>query len=143
MAVGILSWLISGRTDRVSVLYSFPKCAMPITYAFVAWGIFFAVFGCIISGILFSCEKYRRNIVIKITFLLLVAYLCALCVYPLFFRAMMPMVSFFMILLAILFCIFAMIDSFKFNSLWTICIFLEILWLIYNAYTTLAFIFIN
>lgn len=143
LVVGILSWLVSGRADRVSVLYSFPRCAIPLTYAFIIWGIFFAIFGCIIGGIFFSCEKYRRNIAIKITFLLLIAYLCALCVYPLFFRAMMPLVSFFILLLAIIFCIFAMLDSIKLNSLWSICILLEVLWLIYNAYTTLAFVFIN
>ncbi|MBQ7760740.1 MAG: hypothetical protein IJ400_01680 [Clostridia bacterium] len=143
LAIGIISWIVGGRTDRISILYIFPRSALPITYAFIFWAFFFVILGGIIAGIIFGCEKYRRNRAFKIGFLLLITYICTLCVYPLFFRALMPLVSFFMLLLSILFCIFALLESIKLYSLWSICIFLEMLWLIYNAYVTLAFAFIN
>ena len=129
--------------DRVNVLYLYPRSAIPLAYAFIFWAFYFITMGTVISGIVFSCEKFKRSRALKIAFLLTVAYACSLCAYPLFFRAMMPLIAFFMLLISVLFCIFAILDSVKLYSLWSICIFFIILWLSYNSFVALAFAFIN
>lgn len=141
--LGVFSWIIGGRTDRVTILYIYPRCALPLVYSYILWGFSFAFVGVIFYGIMFTCDRYRRNYSSKIIFFLSVMYLFTLCAHPLFFRALMPFITFLAFLVAIVFCVLALLSSIKISSLWTICISINLVWLAYNAFVALSFSFIN
>jgi hypothetical protein len=47
------------------------------------------------------------------------------------------------LIVAISFCLMAILSAYKFYSLWTVALVLHELWLMYNAYVCLTFILIN
>ena len=143
LILGVFCWIMGGKTDRVMLLYRFPRIAIGVGFMFFLWGISFVFCGLIFSGIILSCEKYRRHISYKISLYLVLMQLFTYIVYPLFFGATAPFLSFLSLLIAIFFCFLAISSSFRFYSIWTICLILHMIWLVYNAYVSLAFILIN
>lgn len=143
LVLGVISWIIGGRTDKVTIYYIFPRLALPIGFAFFLWAISFALCGFLFSAVLFGCEKYKRNRAQKTAVLIAIMFLFTLCIYPLFFGAMSSILTFFSLLVALLFCFFAIISSIKLYSLWTIVLGVHFLWLLYNAFLALAFAFVN
>lgn len=143
LVLGILSWIIGGRTDRVTIYYIFPRLAMPLGCAFFIWSISFALCGFLFGAILYGCEKYKRQHAHKTAILVVIMYLFTLCVYPLFFGAMSSILAFFALLLSILFCFLSIATSSKIYSLWTIVLCVHFLWLLYNTFLALAFAFVN
>ena len=143
LLLGIMSWIIGGKTNRVVLLYSFPRCAIGISFAFIFWGISFALCGCIFCGILYGCERYKRRISYKICLYISLMQIFILTTYPLFFGACAPFIAFLAFLISIFFCILAISSAFKHFSLWTVILSMHLLWLVYNSYVCLAFIFIN
>lgn len=143
LILGIFSWIVGGKTDRVTFIYIFPRAAINIGFMYVFWAISFMICGCIFSCIMFSCKKFRRHIVYKICLYLILMQIFTYIIYPLFFGAMSPFLSFLAILIAIFFCILAILSSFYYYSLWTVILSLHLFWLIYNGYVCLAFTFIN
>ena len=141
--LGIFSWIIGGRTDKVRILYIFPRSALPIVYEFILWGVAFMFLGFIFGGILFGCERYKRQFASKISLFIIISFIFTLCVYPVFFGALSPIFSFVLLLISLMFCALAILSSFKLYSLWTVCLTLYFLWLIYNLYVSLAFTFVN
>ncbi len=141
--LGIGSWIICGRIDDATIFYIFPRCAISIIYAYILWGISFAFVGFIFAGVIFGCEKYKRANAYKIALFIIIMQVFTYCVYPVFFGAVAPLITFILLLIAILFCFLAIMASFKFYCLWTICISIHFLWLLYNCYVCLAFAFVN
>ena len=141
--LGLASWFIGGSTNKVILFSIFPRSALPIAYAYVLWGISFAFCGFIFGGIVFGCEKFKRHHTFKICTFIIVMQIFVLCVYPVFFGAHSPFIAFVLLLLSAIFCIFSIIASYRIYSLWTVCLIFYLLWLIYNCYISLAFIFIN
>lgn len=143
LVLGMLSWLVGGRTDKVTIFYIFPRLALPTGVALFMWAISFAFCGFVFSAIVFGCEKYKRHSAQKIGILLSIMFLFTLCVYPLFFGALSPILTFFALLLSLLFCFFAIVSSMKLYSLWTILLGIHFLWLVYNTFLSIAFAFVN
>lgn len=143
LILGIVSWIIGGRTDKVTIIYILPRSALPLIYAFLLWAVAFAFLGFIFGGVLFGCERYRRKSTYKIAFFVVITLIFNLCIYPVFFGALSPIIAFVLLLSSIMFCALAIIASFKVYALWTVCLSLYFLWLLYNAYVTLAFAFVN
>ena len=143
LVLGIFSWIVGGRVDKVTVFYIYPRCAIPILYAFLLWGVSFCFCGFVLGGVVFGCEKYKRQKTYKIGFFICIMQMFTLCVYPLFFGALAPLVAFAILLISMMFCFLAIMASFKIYCLWTICLSIQFLWLLYNAYVSLAFAFVN
>ncbi len=143
LVLGIISWVIVGKRSEITLFYIYPRCAMPLALAYVIWAVFFAFCGFILGSILFGCEKYKRHKVYKIAVFLILMQVFTYCVYPLFFGAAAPLICFMSLLVSMLFCIFSIIASSKIFVLWTICLCVNFLWLLYNSYVTLAFLFVN
>lgn len=143
LILGVVSWLIGGWVDKVTMFYIFPRSAIPLLYAFILWGISFAFCGFIFGGVLFSCERYRRHKAYKTALFIIVMQIFILCVYPVFFGALAPLMTFVILLVSLLFCFLAIMSSIKVYCLWTICLCIQFLWLLYNSYISLAFAFVN
>lgn len=143
LCLGILSWIIGGRTDKIRLIYIFPRCALPIVYEFILWGIAFAFLGFVLGGVMFGCERYKRQMSSKISLFIVITHIFTLLVYPVFFGAMSPIISFVLLLISLMFCALAILSSFKLYSLWTVCLSLYFIWLAYNLYVSLAFAFVN
>lgn len=143
LLLGVISWLIGGWVDEVTVFFIFPRSAIPLLYAFLLWGISFCFCGFIFAGVLFGCEKYRRNKTYKICLFIVIMQIFTLCVYPMFFGALAPLMTFILLLISLLFCFLAIMASIKVYCLWTICLCVQFLWLLYNSYIALAFAFVN
>lgn len=139
----IISWAIGGKTDRVIFMYNFPRAAINITFMFILWGLSFIFCGFIFAGITFGCQKFRRHVSYKICLYMVLMQIFTFIVYPLFFGAIAPFVTFLSLFIAIFFCFMAILSSFSYYSLWTVCLSLHLIWLVYNAYICLAFMFIN
>lgn len=143
LAMGIFSWIIGGRADRAWLLFQFPRSAISIGFMYFLWGISFAFIGFSLGGILFGCEKYKRREAVKIVIFIALSLLFTLCIYPLFFRSLAPFFTFIFILLASFFCFMAIVSSFRMYSLWTLCLIIHFVWLIYNCYVAFAIALIN
>ncbi len=143
LILGVVSWIIGGRTDKISLIYIFPRSALPLIYAFMLWGVAFAFLGFIFGGVLFGCERYKRQKTYKIALFIVITLVFNLCIYPVFFGALSPIITFILLLASLMFCVLAIMASFKVYSLWTVCLCLYFLWLLYNSYVTLAFAFVN
>ena len=143
LILGVFSWILGGKVDRVFLLYTFPACAMGIVFAFLLWGLFFILCGFIFAGIAFGCKRYRRNISYKICLYIILMFIFILTFYPLFMGARAPFIALISILVSILFCLMAILSAYRYFSLWNVALILYGLWLIYNAYVCLAFILIN
>lgn len=139
----IISWIAVGRIDKVMLLYIFPRCAMPIFLMYIFWGCFFALSGIILAGIVFGCEKFRRNRSYKSVLFIILMQFISYTVYPLFFGALSTWITFFVLLVAQFLSLCAIIASSRSYCLWTVLLTLQYLWLIYNCYVTLAFSFVN
>ena len=143
LLLGIFSWILGGKTDRITLLYSFPRAAIGIGFMFILWGISFIFCGCIFAGIAFSCERYRRHIAYKSCLYIILMQLFVLTAYPLFFGAIAPFIMLLALIVAIFFCFMAILSSYRWFSLWTVLLTLHLMWLLYNAYICLAFVLIN
>ena len=143
LIVGVISWILCIKNAYLASFYVFPRCALPFFYAHVAWAISFFFVGVIFGGILLGCEKFKRRYSVKIAFFLALTYLFSLCAHPIFFGKLSPFLAFIVLLASFLFCLLTIIASMKVFKLWTICLFVELFWLIYNLYTALAFSFVN
>lgn len=143
LILGILSWIIGGGTNRVVLLYDFPRSAISIGFMFILWGISFLFSGAILAGILCGCENYKKHRAYKIALYIILMQIFTLMAYPLFFGAIAPVITLLANITAMFFCLLAVMSSIRLYSLWTVCLCLHFLWLFYNAYICLAFIFIN
>lgn len=143
LLVGILSWILGGRPDKVSIFFIFPRSALPLGWAYVIWFVSFAFCGFIFAGVLFGCEKFKQARAQKTSIFILIMYLFTLCAYPLFFGALKPIFAFFAFLFALAFCLFSIMSAFRIYSLWTILLSIHFLWLLYNLIVCLAFTFVN
>ena len=143
LILGIISWIVGGRANRIVLLYDFPRSAISIGFMFVLWGASFIFCGAILSGILLGCEKYRRHRAYKIALYIIIMQIFTFMLYPLFFGAIAPFIAFLANIIALFFCMLSILSSYRLYSLWTVCLCLHFLWLFYNAYVCLAFIFIN
>ena len=132
---GIISWILCGSVDDVTVFLIFPRCALPLIYSYILWGVGFLFIGFVFSGTLFGCERYRRTNAYKIALFIVITHVFTLCAYPVLFGACAPLFAFLLLLLSFLFCFLALMVSFKQYCLWTICILLYSCWLLYNAYS--------
>ena len=140
---GIISWFVGGSSDKISVFFIFPRSALPLVYAYIFWAISFAFVGFIFGGILFGCEKYKRTRAQKIAIFVFLSFVFSFCVYPAFFGALSPFFAFLLLLVSFVMCLVAIFSSLKFYSLWTICLSIHALWLLYNCFVALSFTFVN
>ena len=143
LIVGIISWILGLKNAHLASFYIMPRCALPFFYAHLGWAISFFFIGVIFGGILLGCEQLKKKYSVKIVFLLAFTYLFSLCAHPIFFGNFSPFLAFIVLLASLLFCLLTIIASIKAYKLWTICLFVELIWLIYNLYTALAFSFVN
>ena len=143
LVIGVLSWLLGCKFVRLSSFYIMPRCALPFFYAHLGWAISFFFVGVIFGGILLSCERFKRRFAVKTVFLLAFMFLFSLCAHPIFFGNLTPFLSFIVLFASLLFCLLTIIASIKAYKLWTVCLFIHLIWLIYNLYTSLAFSFVN
>ena len=143
LILGIASWIIGGGVNRVMLLYTFPRSAIHIGFMFILWGLSFLLCGTIFAGVLFGCEKYKRQKAYKIGLYIALMQIFTLIIYPLFFGAIAPFIALLSILVSIFLCFLAIISAYRIYSMWTICLGLHFLWLLYNGYICLAFILIN
>ncbi len=140
---GIISWIVGGMGERLLLIYIFPRSALPLGFMYFMWALSFVFIGIIIGGVIFGCEKYRRKEAIKIAIFLAASFLFTIFIYPVFFRAMAPFMTFVIIFVSLLFCFLALMASVRIYSLWTLCIGVHMLWLIYNGYLSLCISLIN
>lgn len=140
---GIVSWIIGGGTNRVMLLYIFPRSAINIGFMYILWGVSYIFCGAILAGVLFGCEKYWKHKTYKVALYVILMQIFILIIYPLFFGATAPFLSFLAIVIASTFCLLSILVCVRIYSLWTVCLCLHFLWLLYNGYICLAFIFIN
>ena len=126
-SLGLLSWIIGGRADKVMLLYIFPRCSLPLGVMYFLWAISFIFIGFTIGGVGFGCEKFKKREAIKSVAFLILSFLCTLCVCPLFFKCLSPLFTFAIITVSAFFAFLAMISCLKIYSLWTICIILHFL----------------
>ena len=143
LILGIFSWIVGGRTDKVMLLYIFPRGALSIGIMYFFWALSFITIGIIIGGAASGCEKYKRREAFKTVTFLFLSFLCSLCVYPLFFKSLSPLIAFFVLLVSSFFTFLALISSYRIYSLWTICIVIHLLWLLYNSYISIIIALIN
>lgn len=143
LILGIFSWIVGGKTDRVTFIYAFPRAAMSIGFMFIFWAASFMICGCVFACIMFNSKKFRNHITYKICLYLILMQIFTYIIYPLFFGAMTPFFAFLSILIAIFFCFLAILSSFNYYSLWTVILSLHLIWLIYNGFVCLAFMIIN
>lgn len=143
LALGIFSWIVGGTTDKVTLIYLFPRSAISIGFMYFLWGLSFLFVGFVIGGILFGCEKYKRREALKIVLLISLSYVFTLCVHPLFFRCLSPFIAFLFLLTAAFVCFFTIVASLKLYSLWSLCLMLHLVWLLYNCYVAFAIAIIN
>ena len=143
LVLGILCWIIGGRTDRVYLLFQFPRSAISIGFMYFLWGISFAFIGIMLGGIFFGCEKYKRREAIKTAIFVILSLLFTLCIYPVFFRCAAPFFAFPFILVSALFCFLAIVSALRIYSLWSLCLMIHLIWLVYNCYVTFAIALIN
>lgn len=143
VTIGIFSWIIGGRADKVILLYIFPRSALSLGTMYFLWLLSFLFVGLIAGGVAFGCEKYKRREVYKILLFLCISYLFTLCVYPIFFKSLSPFITFIVILVSVMFCFLSLLASLKIYSLWSMFLLLHMLWLIYNGYISLSIAIVN
>ncbi|MBE6673702.1 MAG: hypothetical protein E7596_01190 [Ruminococcaceae bacterium] len=141
--LGILSWVIGGRADRVMLIYIFPRSAISLEIMYFLWALSFAFIGLIVGGVIFGCEKYKKREAGKIVVFLILTLLFMLCVHPTFFKSLSPFFAFVFLLLAGFFCLLAIFASIRIYSLWTICLTMHLFWLLYNGFLALTITLIN
>ena len=143
LLLGMLSWVVGGRIDKVMLIYIFPRSAFSLGLMYFMWALFFLFLGIIIGGVAFGCEKYKRKESVKAVIFLVVSLLFTLLIYPVFFKSMAPFITFIIIFISAFFCLMALMTCSRIYSLWTICIAIYMLWLIYNGYLSLCIALIN
>ena len=143
LSLGIFSWIIGGRGDRVSLMYLFPRCAISIGFMYFLWAISFFFVGIILGGVIYGCEKYKKREATKTMLFIALSLLLTLCVHPLFFKCMAPFITFVFLLASLVFCFLAILSAMKLYSLWSICLMIHLLWLSYNCYVAFAVSLIN
>jgi hypothetical protein len=143
LGIVVITWIFGGNIHRALVFYQQPRSAMPIALMFILWAISFAFIGFVVGGIIFGCEKYKKQHIYKIFVLIVLMSLFSYIAYPLFFGGLASFLSFLSYLIACVFCVLAIIYSFKLFSLWTICLAMHLLWLIYNVVISLGFCLLN
>ena len=143
LSFGIISWIIGGRGEKVSLFFIFPRSAISIGFMYFLWGISFAFIGFTVGAVLFGCEKYRRQDAIKTVIFIVISFLFTVCFYPIFFRCLAPFVTFIFILVSAFFCFVAIMSAIRLYSLWSVCLMLHLLWLCYNGYMAFAIALIN
>ena len=143
LILGVMSWFVGGWVDEVRMFFIFPRCAIPLFFAFLLWGVSFCFCGFIFAGVLFGCEKYKRAKTHKIALFIIVMQIFTLCVYPMFFGAVAPLMTFILLLISLLFCFLAIMASIRVYCIWSVCLCVQFLWLLYNSYVSLAFAFVN
>jgi hypothetical protein len=94
LLVGIFVWIFGSRTRYMYFVFIYPRSALPIGVMFISWGISFLFSGFVLAQILMNCEKYKRHIAQKCSFLLVFMQLFCLISYILFFGAFAPFFSF-------------------------------------------------
>ena len=141
--LGIFSWIIGGSSDRVMLMYLFPRCAISIGFLYFLWGLSFFFIGIVMGGLIFGCEKYKRRETMKIIAFVVLSLILSLCVHPMFFRCLAPFITSAILLFSALFCFLAITSAAKLYSLWSICLMLHFAWLLYNCYITFAIALIN
>ena len=143
LILGIISWMIGGRGDKMLLVYIFPRIALPLGLMYFMWALSFFLLGMIIGGVAYGCEKYKRKESVKAVIFLVASYIFTLFIYPVFFRSMAPFITFLIIMISVFFCILAIVASSRIYSLWTLCIGIYLLWLLYNSYLSLCVALIN
>ena len=141
--LGLASWIIGGRPDKVTLFFLFPRSAISIGFMYILWLISFAFAGIIIGGMLFGCEKFKRREASKAITFIVLSFLLTLCIYPIFFKCLAPFITFVFILAALFFCFLAIMASIRIYSLWSLCLMIHLLWLFYNGYLAFAIALIN
>lgn len=143
LALGILLWISAGRISPIIYIYKFPSCAVSIPMMYALWVLSYFFCGAIFGGMLFGCERYRRHKTYKSLFFILLMQMCTYLIHPLFFKATAPLITFIIIVIAEVFCLFAIISSSKIYTMWTVLLSIHFIWLLYNSYISLAFAIIN
>lgn len=141
--IGIICWIAAGRISPIIYIYKFPSCAMPIPIMYALWAVFFFFVGAIFGGIYCGCEKFRRHKTYKCLFFIFLMQICVYLIHPLFFKATAPLLTFVVIVIAEMFCLFAIISCSQIYTLWTVLLSINLIWLVYNSYISLTFIIIN
>lgn len=143
LCLGLVSWIIGGSSDKVLLLYIFPRSAISIGFMYFLWGLSFAFIGIVIGGIAFGCEKYKHHEAMKIVVFLVISYLFMFCVHPMFFKCLAPFMTFIVLLASLFFCFFALLSSIKMYSLWSLCLIIHLMWVFYNSFLALTIALIN
>jgi tryptophan-rich sensory protein len=143
LCFGIMSWLLGGTTDKAMVFFLFPRSVPPLGLMYFLWCISYVFVGIIIGGLLFGCEKYKKNDSLKTVIFLAFSLFFTYCIYSAFFRSLSPFFAFILTFVAEIFCFLALISALRSHALWSICLVIHLLWLFYNGYISLAVLFIN
>ncbi len=143
LALGLISWLIGGRADKVTLFFMFPRCAVSLGFMYFLWLFSFIFIGIVLGGVLFGCEKYKKRESTKAGAFIIISFIFTLCIYPLFFKCLSPFITFLFILLALFFCLLAIMSSIRIYALWSICLMVHFLWLFYNGYASFVIALIN
>ena len=143
LSLGIISWIVGGRADKVMLLYIFPRSALGLGLTYFLWACSFFFFGVVFGGIALNCDRFKKRENGKILLFLIFAFIFSFCVYPVFFKSMAPFISFLILLTVELFCILAFMACIRVYSLWSMLLSVYMLWIFYNCYLTLAIAIIN
>lgn len=143
LILGVFSWFVGGTPDTVNLIYIFPRWALSTGVMYFLWLVSFVFAGIIIGGIFFGCEKFKRREASKILVFFCLSLLFTLCVYPTFFKALAPFITFILLFTAAFFCFLSILVAKRIFSLWTIMLCLHFAWLTYNGCLSLVFALIN
>ena len=143
LCLGIASWIIGGRADKVTLFFLLPRSAISIGFMYFLWFVSFAFVGIVLGGVLFGCEKFKRREASKAITFIILSFIFTLCIYPIFFKCLAPFITLIFILVSAFFCFLAIMSCIRMYSLWTLCLMIHLLWLFYNGYLSFAIALIN
>ena len=141
--IGAIVWFFGGNFQRIMLLFIFPKSALPLFIMYILWGVSHFACGFIFGAVIFSCDKYRRQLIYRICIALVLMQTFTFISYMLFFGANAPFVAFLSFLATLFFCVVAILFCFRNFYSCGFFLILHFLWLLYNTYITLAFSIIN
>lgn len=142
LVIGIVDCIISGSINPIFYMYILPKSTLSLPLFYIFWFVSLLFCGVIFSGIL-NVEKFRKNNTFKVILCVALMMLFTYISYPLFFISLAHFFTIVSLLCTMLFCLYAIILCKKISFLWTMCLSIHFLWLLYNFYICIAISIIN
>ena len=143
LAIGILNWILCSNGVRVACFWQFPRTAMPVFLVYFFWAISYFLIGVLISACFNGIERFRRHLIYKDILVLVIMQVFSYISYSLFWGASAPFLAFLALMIASCACLIEIVSLAKYFSVWTIFLSIHLMWLLYNAYVSLAFAIIN